>query len=153
MCGSCWAFSATGSLEGQHAKAKKLTSLSEQNLLDCDKVDHACFGGLMDNAFNFIMNNHGIDSEASYPYHAVQGAQCLYKQKDNGATCTGHVDIPTGSEGALKHVCKQLQSMQFDFSLSIKVDAFLGRSNDRTDISSHRCQPHVLPQLQERHLL
>ena len=104
QCGSCWAFSATGSLEGQNfKKTNKLVSLSEQTLVDCDKVDHGCFGGLMDNAFNFIMQNNGIDTEASYPYTAVTGKQCLFKAEDVGATDSGFVDItPSGDENALR---------------------------------------------------
>ena len=100
-CGSCWAFSATGSIEGAHFKSTgKLVSLSEQNLVDCSRKEHnmGCLGGLMDNAFKYVIANHGIDTEASYPYNATTGKTCKYNSSDIGATISSFKDIPTNSE-------------------------------------------------------
>jgi len=108
-CGSCWAFSTTGALEGQtFIKSQKLTSLSESQLVDCSQEygNHGCNGGWMDSAFDYIRDNNGIDTEDSYPY-TPQDGQCKYNPQTVGATCSGHVDLPEGDEGALEQAASQ----------------------------------------------
>lgn len=104
QCGGCWAFSTTGSLEGQHAlKRGKLVSLSEQQLIDCSGStgNEGCGGGLMDDAFAYIKSNRGIDTESSYPYTAQDGT-CDFSKKNVAATVSGYVDVTSGNEAALQ---------------------------------------------------
>jgi hypothetical protein len=72
---SCWAFSTTGSVEGINAiLTGELVALSERQLLDCDtKSDNGCDGGFTDNAFKYIIETGGFDTEKDYPYTAKVG--------------------------------------------------------------------------------
>ncbi|XP_065884160.1 procathepsin L-like [Dysidea avara] len=119
-CGSSWAFSATGSLEGQLTlNTGVLATLSEQNLMDCsdDEGNYACDGGNMDNAFQYVVDNGGIDTEKCYPYTANE-SKCDYKESlCRGATCTGYVVVPSGIEYALQ------SSVAKSGPISVSIDA------------------------------
>ena len=104
QCGSCWAFSSTGSMEGAwFLKNGSLVSLSEQQLVDCSTADgnQGCNGGLMDYAFEYVVKNKGITTEAAYPYSATGPNACVAKGKPVAATLSGFKDVPVNSETAL----------------------------------------------------
>jgi cathepsin L len=104
QCGSCWAFSTTGSTEGNVAiQSGKLISLSEQQLVDCSQAqgNQGCEGGLMDQAFQYIISNGGITSEKNYPYTAMDGTCNTTAQGQSVATIGGYTDVTSGDENAL----------------------------------------------------
>ncbi|KAK0068479.1 cathepsin L1 [Biomphalaria pfeifferi] len=104
QCGSCWAFSATGALEGQHYKSTgKLVALSASNLMDCSQKfgNWGCSGGFMDNSFRYVIANKGIDTETSYPYKPEDG-KCKFTKANVGATEKSLKDLESGSEDVLQ---------------------------------------------------
>ncbi|CAL1299002.1 unnamed protein product [Larinioides sclopetarius] len=142
LCGSCWAFASTGSLEGQtKKKTGNLISLSEQNLVDCVSENSGCDGGWMDPAFDQVKKEKGIDTEKSYPYVGINST-CRYNKKNIGATCSGFKNVPDGDEDALKKAVATIGP------ISVIIDAchntfinyrsgIFDEPKCRTDIPSH----------------
>jgi cathepsin L len=117
QCGSCWAFSTTGSIEGAHQIATgKLVSVSEQQLVDCAGAEgnQGCNGGLMDDAFEYVIKNGGITEESNYKYTARDGTCKKTVSKD--VTISAYKDIKKGSETDLMSALNQQP-------VSIAVDA------------------------------
>lgn len=100
-CGSCYAFSTTGAVEGAYFVATgKLVSLSEQEIVDCSGSfgNQGCNGGLMNYGFEFIKNK-GICLEKDYSYKAVTG---LCKKCKSVTKVSSYVNVPEFDEDALQ---------------------------------------------------
>lgn len=117
QCGSCWAFSAVGAMEGAHYLATgELVSLSEQQLVNC--VLGGKFtcqtGGLMDEGFKYVIQNGGILAEDDMPYKSMSGRQgvCNIKSDYNpygkyAATFSKYAFVTANDEEALLSAVKQ----------------------------------------------
>merc|ERR1719215_2101850 len=119
QCGSCWAFSSTGGLEGQWEIATgNLQSISEQQLVDCSKNggNAGCNGGLMDNSFTWY-ENQAAATETSYPYTARDGS-C----KSSGLT----VAVPKGGVTGFKDISNEaglLDAVTNNGPVSVAIEA------------------------------
>jgi len=135
MCGSCWAFSAIGALEGLHSvKKSTLMNLSEQELVDCSGSygNMGCNGGLMDYAFQYMIDQKGVATQTDYPYKAVD--QTCKTGKTRNAVITGFTDVPANSAAALKAAISQ-----HPVSVAIEADTFTFQSYRSGVINDASC--------------
>lgn len=105
QCGGCWAFSATGALEGANFVSNhKLVPLSEQQFLDCDTTDAGCNGGLEYDGWNFFKSkNAGICTETSYPF----------KGRDTSCASSGcTLGLRAGQIAGVTHVSKTANALK-----------------------------------------
>jgi len=118
QCGSCWAFSTTGSVEGTvFLMAGHLTSLSEQQLVDCagSYGNAGCSGGLMDNAFKYVEKN-GLCLESAYPYTARDGT-C------KSSSCTASADSKIANYKDVAHNENSLGASVDITPISVAIEA------------------------------
>ncbi|XP_008309210.1 pro-cathepsin H [Cynoglossus semilaevis] len=119
-CGSCWTFSTTGCLESVTAIATgKLVPLSEQQLVDCaqDFNNHGCNGGLPSQAFEYIMYNKGLMTEADYPYRAYEGS-CVYQPEHAAAFVKEVMNITAYDEAGLEDSVATRNPVSFAFEVT-----------------------------------
>merc|ERR1719399_2695663 len=140
QCGSCWAFSTTGSTEGAYAiKTGKLKSFSEQELVDCAQAfgNQGCNGGLMDNGFRYI-EQKGDALETTYPYTAKTGTCQTSKQAQEAVTVASYKDVAPKNEDQLKAAVNMqpvsiaIEADQSGFQF-YKSGVFSGTCGDKLD--------------------
>jgi cathepsin L len=140
QCGSCWAFSATGSTESAvYLKHGHLTSLSEQQLVDCSTSygNAGCNGGLMDSAFKYIQAN-GLCTESAYPYQAKNGvcrsSSCSVSanSKLSGYKDVTHTENALGAAVDITPVSVAIEADQSGFQL-YKSGVFCGTCGTNLD--------------------
>jgi len=103
QCGSCWTFSATGSMEGAWAVKygrKAIVTLSEQEYVDCLQAGQGCGGGWPRWVFQYVIDN-GANTEGQYPYQGIDGPKCLYNRSSATVHLKSYVNLTKGDEGAL----------------------------------------------------
>jgi len=135
QCGSCWSFSATGSVEGiNKIKSGTLVSVSEQQLVDCSTKEgnQGCNGGLMDLAFKYV-ESHKLETESDYPYKAVDG-KCKVDESKAVVGITGFKDVTPKSPAQL-----QAAVAQQPVSVAIEADTEVFQSYSQGIISSTGC--------------
>nr|XP_020020438.1 cathepsin F isoform X2 [Castor canadensis] len=117
MCGSCWAFSVTGNVEGQwFLKEGTLLSLSEQELLDCDKMDKACLGGLPSSAYMAIKSLGGLETEDDYKYLGHMEA-CNFSEEKVKVYINDSVDLSQNEQKLAAWLAKK-------GPISVAINAF-----------------------------
>jgi C1A family cysteine protease len=105
-CGSCWAFSTAGTLEGNYnVRNAKLVSLAPQHLVDCDPNNSGCDGGLPNFAYRYIKTN-GLMLESDYKYTGNKGT-CAYNKLKSLVKVTGYKYCSNNQIGEISVPCTE----------------------------------------------
>ena len=141
QCGSCWAFSTTGSLEGAHFVASgELLSFSEQQLVDCAYLKYGnmgCNGGLQDNAYKYYEAGYNAELESVYPYTSGAGQRgtCQYKESSaTSVTVSKYVDVTPSSPSQMM-AALNVQPL----AVAIEADKFVFQTYKSGVLTSDTC--------------
>ncbi|KAL4453183.1 hypothetical protein ABPG74_015414 [Tetrahymena malaccensis] len=123
-CGSSYAFSATGALEGIHKiSGQDWKGFSEQQIIDCSRKqgNQGCNGGFMENVFDFAIQN-GILQENEYPYEGHANFKCKKTNSNQqGYKIQGYYNVK-------KYDCRGLEQAVAQQPVSVAIDGkFLQR--------------------------
>lgn len=140
-CGSCWAFSTTGAVEGHWAIKNGVSppSLSEQQLVDCARKEgnSGCNGGLMDYGFQYVIDANGLCSEDDYPYTATGHLRCQTNGCTPQATIKSFTDVRESSTALATAACAgpvsvavEADQSAFQFYKGGVVDGYCGTNLD-----------------------
>ena len=142
QCGSCWAFSTTGSLEGAHFIATgDLLSFSEQQLVDCAFLRYgnlACNGGLQEYAYNYYEDGNNAELESVYPYTSgttMRRSSCAYDSSSTTAVTVSDYDAITPSNVSQMKAGLQQQPL----AVSIEADKFVFQTYKSGVLDSTKC--------------
>jgi cathepsin F len=123
QCGSCWAFSTTGNIEGVSAiKTGVIQQLSESQLVDCDNVNQGCNGGIMHKAMDYLKAN-GSQTETSYPYKPVKRT-CKYDAKEVVVNISGYSFIANLTEARDEKEIRDILYSNGPLSIAINATPF-----------------------------
>jgi len=139
-CGSCWAFSIVGNLEGlYHIKNKELKQFSEQQIVDCDKKDYGCNGGWMEWGMQYIQQQGGLEVQADYPYKGIGGA-CAFDATKVAVEVTGNHFAASKDEGVIRDMVFE----QGPLSVAINANPLFAYKTGIVDVPAAQCDPAAL---------
>ena len=142
QCGSCWAFSTTGSLEGAHfIKTGELLSFSEQQLVDCALFKYgnlACHGGLQESAYKYYEDGHKAELESVYPYTSGTSrhlSRCAYKESSTTAvTVSDYLAVTPDNVSQMKAALDKQP-----LAVSIEADKMVFQTYSKGVLDSKSC--------------